>query len=1228
MLTQLHDFLCGCPACAGAGDSGSVDPLGGTLAGNGKAILTPEQAGENLTRRGYSWHLNNYGELDDGVLNFAFWRSYDELASSYYVNADGTVALEEVELADKFSTFSATQIAAAEKALALWDDLIAIRFQRTDASTGDIMFGNTESAPGSGAYAYLPFGSTKDASYQEQYGFTEIGRIGGDVWINNFTAANQGSGANGTYMLHTMLHEIGHALGLSHAGQYNASQDLDGDGQPDPITYATHATIVQDTHQYSIMSYFTADRSGASHIDWRSLDFVLPSTPMVHDILAAQKLYGADTGTRTGDTIYGFNSTADRDAFDFTKTELPVVTIWDAGGIDTLDFSGWNSNSLIDLNEGAFSSGGGTGFLPLAELKALGVVPQSFTEDQYAALKSKYNSPDGMLKDNIAIAYGVTIENAVGGAGNDKIIGNAAANILNGGGGHDVLDGGTGADTLLGGAGNDTVRFSAVNRGAVPEAIGRIDGGDGYDVLDLRSIGPSVVGTIETAPGVYAFGIYAGSQRFAVSNIETILLGSGDDYFNSPDNAGPTLEVRGGDGADQFQGAGSYALFGEGGDDSFFISGRFGQSATSGLVDGGSGANTLRTNIGFTVDLTAGTAVSGSSRYTISNIQKVVVTTAGYGSTVTGDGAANDFSVSSLDDNGAAGVSFFGMGGDDILTGSAGEDLLDGGSGADAMAGRGGNDVYFVDDIGDVVTERSGEGADEVRTSLASYTLALNVETLTGVSAAGQALTGNGANNVITGNTGNDTLDGNGGSDRLVGGAGNDLYIVDSLDDVVVEKAGEGDADEVRTALSDYTLALDVEVLTYTGAGNATLRGNAANNVLNGAAGNDIFYLAEGGNDRSNGGAGNDAFLFGAALTAGDVVSGGDGADVVAIQGQYSALALGAGNLVDVETLSLVSGKDTRFGDTAGNLYSYNIRSVDANVAAGGKLIVNGAALLSGEDLSFDGSEETNGTLFIYGGRGVDRLIGGAGADVFFLAEGRLNPGDSFNGGGGNDIVVLRGDFSGANAAVFTASSVVQVETVSLLSATDTRFFGGGSRYSYDLTSHDGNVAAGAVMTVNGGQLLAGETVTFNGGAELDGAFRLFSGAGNDRLTGGAGADMLSGGLGSDVLTGGGGADVFRYNSSADSTAAAADRILDFASGADKIDLSRIDANTANGTGNDAFSFIGAAAFSQKAGELRVTSDGNGSFLVEGDTNGDGVADLAIIVAAGGVAPVMNDFFL
>lgn len=215
---------------------------------------------------------------------------------------------------------------------------------------------------------------------------------GGTIWTNpDFAVTTQV--APGDYGFMTLLHETGHALGLGHAA---------GDV----------------TQMDSVMAYATPDGIGA---DWWNAEghWVNPQTPMVDDIAALQAAYGADATTRAGDTVYGFNSTADNDVFDFVKNADPVLTITDAGGNDTLDLSGYDSDSFIDLTPGAMSSANG-------------------------------------MTHNIGIAFGTTIETAIGGSGDDTIIGTTNDETLIGNAGNDRLVGGGGNDTLTGGEGGDT----------------------------------------------------------------------------------------------------------------------------------------------------------------------------------------------------------------------------------------------------------------------------------------------------------------------------------------------------------------------------------------------------------------------------------------------------------------------------------------------------------------------------------------------------------------------------------------------------------------------------------------------------------------------------------------------------------------------------------------------------------------------------------------------------
>jgi Ca2+-binding RTX toxin-like protein len=550
-------------------------------------------------------------------------------------------------------------------------------------------------------------------------------------------------------------------------------------------------------------------------------------------------------------------------------------------------------------------------------------------------------------------------------------------------------------------------------------------------------------------------------------------------------------------------------------------------------------------------------------------------------------------------------------------------------SGADKLS------FYYVDRF----TVAGGSGADQLQ----------------GLDAA-DVLTGNGGNDYLQGLGGDDRLDGGEGLDSMRGGAGHDTYYVDNIADAVEEVAGEG-VDEVRTSVSAYILPANVERLVYTGAGPGSLRGNASDNIITGGASSDIFQLQDGGEDTAIGGSGNDGFLFGAALSAGDVVDGGAGSgDQLGLQGNYgsfgaggAAFTLGAAHLAGIEVLILLSGSDARFGDTAGNLYSYNLATLDVNVAAGQQLVVSFNTLRAGENVTFDGSAETDGSFMTYGGLGTDILTGGQQSDGFYFgADGRFGSGDRVDGRGGSlDQLGLQGDYSGAGAISFGANSMANIEMLVLLGAGDNRFGGGsGDGFSYDIIMHDSNVAAGATMYISANTLRTDATLTetldFDGSAETDGFFIVYAGTGTDTIVGGQGADeiwgrggsdRITGGLGSDILRGGEGDDVFVYNAVAESGPGSRDSILDFTSGSDRLDLTGIDADSLAG-GDQAFSFIGSNAFSGSgagsAGQLRAYWDSaSGAWIVEADVNGDGTGDFQIsLVLAPSDSLVASDFLL
>ncbi len=300
-----------------------------------------------------------------------------------------------------FIPLTAAQIATTKAALGNFSDVATVTYTQVNpggtTNTATILVGAYESSgDGAGAYAFFP-------------GSTGPGAEAGDLWINNDSVSRTDL-ASGTYDYWVFLHELGHAMGLSHPGDYNAAPGV-------TITYQNSAQYVQDSNQYTVMSYFDATDTAPNAPDSYA------DTLMMHDIYALQNLYGVNHGTRTGNDTYGFRSNLGG-VYDFTVNDDPLLCIWDGAGRDTLDMSGFRARQRIDLTAGSFSDVGG-------------------------------------FKGNLSIAVGCDIENAVGGRGSDTIYGNALNNVLKGGRGFDILVGGGGRDRLIGGSGADGFLFMA-----------------------------------------------------------------------------------------------------------------------------------------------------------------------------------------------------------------------------------------------------------------------------------------------------------------------------------------------------------------------------------------------------------------------------------------------------------------------------------------------------------------------------------------------------------------------------------------------------------------------------------------------------------------------------------------------------------------------------------------------------------------------------------------------
>ncbi|GEO82186.1 M10 family metallopeptidase C-terminal domain-containing protein [Pararhodospirillum oryzae] len=695
-----------------------------------------------------------------------------------------------------FAPLTDAQKTAARAALQTWAAVAGLTFQEV-ASEGQIVFSTNAQGSTSAAYAYYA-------------GLTDTA---GDVYLNNQDSTNTTGLDTGGYGFLTLVHEIGHALGLKHPGNYDAAEGT---------ASGPYLPESEDNYVYSVMSYNDA------------ADLVrYPAEPMLYDIAAIQYLYGANTTTNPGTTIY-------------TLDPGRIQAVWDAGGLDVIDAQAQTAAVSLSLQAGTFTTVGGARVL--------------------------------------AIAENVTIEQALGGAGDDTLTGNGEANYLAGGAGNDTFVAGPG-DVIDGGSGTDVVILSAAGAAVSVSGVEGISGSGGADTVALLANERVWLAGVETfsAPGAAWVDLADGGTIATLSGVSTLIGGAGADAITLS-AGGDTLIV-----------AAVETLIGGAGADVVTLGARGGALTVAGVetVIGGAGADWI----------------------TLGN-EGAVVTLGGVETLVGGSGA--DW------------VNLDGAGSTTIL---AAIETLIGSAGADRITlGDRGNSVILAA----IETLVGGAGGDWVTLGARGNAMVLSgVETLVGGAGADWITLGDRGNSVILAAI--ETLVGGAGGDWVTLGARGNTMILAGLETLI---GGSGTDVITLGARGNTVILAGIETLAGgAGADWITLgdRGNtmmvSGIETLVGGAGQDALTLGEAGTtavvagiESLTGGSGSDRITLGArggalSVQGVEVVILGKGTDILSVaSAETTGVQVvmrdldggsGAGSANGADSLSgLVAGRD------------------------------------------------------------------------------------------------------------------------------------------------------------------------------------------------------------------------------------------------------------------------------------------------------------------------------
>lgn len=429
--------------------------------------------------------------------------------------------------------------AAIKSAFASYEAVCNVKFQETTADSADLWYwlaNNTQ------------VGSDRSGTV---LGWHEFPYYGMEPLYGAFNRDYASNVSPGSLMYGTLVHELGHGLGLAHPHDGGYDISLFGRAQTFPGVTNAWSTGTDGLNQgiWTVMSY----NDGWTGAPTNSYAYGYTITPMALDIAALQGMYGANTTTALGDDTYILPAQA--------GVNVGWACIWDCGGTDTISNEGSAVAAVINLNQA-----------PLIGPNAGG-----------------YVSWDKSVPGGFTIANGVTIENAIGGSGNDLLTGNEANNTLTGGDGADTLIGGAGTDTLLGGAGDDLFVLTSLTEFTLTEMITGAAGLDEFRftaaagstlVLNEKiSVERVVIGT-----GTGANAVTSGSLKlnvnaadYADANGLTILGNAGANSLTGSRFAdrlegGAGVDVMlGGTGADRLTGGTGHDTLTGGGDADTFV---------------------------------------------------------------------------------------------------------------------------------------------------------------------------------------------------------------------------------------------------------------------------------------------------------------------------------------------------------------------------------------------------------------------------------------------------------------------------------------------------------------------------------------------------------------------------------------------------------------------------------------------------------------------------------